>query len=263
MTLPWKSALVTGASSGIGDRIARRLGAAGVDLVVVARDVDRLEALARELRSAHGVDVEVLAADLADAGSRAAVERRLASVDQPVDLLVNNAGFGTAGRFWELDVDREEQQIGLNAVALTRLTHAAIGPMVARGGGAIMNVSSLASLQPAPENAVYAATKAYVTSFSEAIHEELRGTGVTVTAVLPGFTRTEFQERAGFESDGKVPGFAWMTADAVADAAIAATAKGRAVCVPGAGYKVLAALTTPTPRSIKRRVAGAVIRRST
>jgi hypothetical protein len=263
MTLPWKRALVTGASSGIGDSIARQLANAGVNLVVVARDVGRLEALAKDLGGAHGVDVEVLGADLADAVARARVEARLGADDPAIDLLVNNAGFGSSGKFWELDVDHEEQQIELNVVALTRLAHAALAAMVARGNGSIMNVSSLASLQPAPTNAVYAATKAFVTSFSESLHEEARGTGVTVTAVLPGFTRTEFQERANFDGDTNVPSFAWMTADAVAKEAIACTAKGKAICVPGLGYRIAAALTTPAPRSVKRRAAGAVYRRTT
>lgn len=260
--LPWRAALVTGSSSGIGLAVARRLASGGVGrLVLVARRADRLAALAEELRSSWGTDVEVLVADLADRdpgpGGLAAVERRLADEAVPVDLLVNNAGLGTGGSFVDVDVDRYEHQVDVNVVAALRLLHAAVGPMVARGSGSVMNVASLAAWQPTPGSAVYAAGKSFVLSLSEAVHEELRGTGVTVTAVCPGFTRTEFLDAAGGEALlGSAPGFVWMSAESVADAAVEATAVGRAVCVPGAGYRALALTSDLLPRSAKRRLMG-------
>ncbi len=257
----WRTALVTGASSGIGEGFARRLAAGGTDLVVVARRTDRLEALATELHEAHGVDVEVLTADLADPWPRAAVEARLADAGRPIDLLVNNAGFGTSGPFVELDVDREDEEIRLNVIALVRLTHAALPGMIERGRGAVCNVSSVASFQPLPQNATYAATKAFVTSFSQALHEETRGTGVTVTALCPGFVQTEFQQHSD-TATSRVPSFAWLDVDHVVDAGLAATARGRAVAVPGATYKALDALAQVTPRGLVRRIAGAVTDRA-
>jgi short-subunit dehydrogenase len=254
--MTWTRALVTGASSGIGEAFASQLAAARTNLVVVARDEARLQRLATELSGRHSVDVEVLAADLADARSRAKVEDRLRDQASPIDLCINNAGFGTSGRFHELPLDEEVREIELNVVALTTLTHAAVGAMVARGHGAVLNVSSLACLVPGVNLATYAATKAYVTHFTEAIHQELAGTGVTATAVLPGYTRTEFQARAGLTDDAGMPGFMWMTADAVAEAGLAATAAGKAVCIPGLGYKIAAAAMTPVPRSVRRFAAG-------
>ena len=253
----WKTALVTGASVGIGESFARQLAAEGTDLVIVARDRKRLEALAKELRERHSVDVEVLRADLGKKAQLRTVEERLAASESPVDLLVNNAGFGTNGHFWELDVDVEEQEIALNVVALTRLTHAALARMVPAGRGAVLNVSSMASFSPSPVNSTYSATKAYVSSFSQGIHEDLRGTGVTITVVEPGFTRTEFQQRAGV-SENAVPDFAWMTADDVAAEALDAVRKGHALCVPGRLNKVAAGATSVVPRSVIRRAVGAM-----
>ena len=223
----WDLALVTGASSGIGDAVARRLAAEGTDLVLVARDRERLEQLAAELRAAHGVTVEVLDADLSAPVSRAAVEKRLVDGERPVDLLVNNAGFGTTGDFASLPIGREEQEVQVNVLAVMRLTSAALGPMLERRRGAVVNLSSMAALHPTPSTATYGATKAFVTSFSEALHEELAGTGVTVTAVLPGFTRTEFQERANWTAHDSVPAGAWLSPEQVATEALDAAAAGR------------------------------------
>lgn len=257
----WERALVTGASSGIGDAIARQLASAGTDLVVVARDAARLEALAKEMIERERVDVEVLPADLADPAQVAVVEERLATSRLPIDLLVNNAGFGTGGEFVTLPIEDEVREIEVNVVALVRLTHAALPRLIEGRRGAVMNVSSMASLQPSPRNATYGATKAFVTSFTEAVHEELRGTGVTITAVLPGFTRTEFQERAGLTDTAGLPGFVWQTASACAAAAIAGTAKGQAIVVPGGKNKVVVGLTHPIPRGIKRRIVGLLSKR--
>ena len=183
-----------------------------------------------------------------------AVEERLAATERPVDLLVNNAGFGTYGRFVDLDVDGEQREVAVNVVALLRLTHAALGPMLARDRGAVLNVSSVAGLQATPGNATYGASKAFVATFSEAIHEELKGTGVSLTCVLPGFTRTEFQERAGIEGR-EIPGPLWQTAEQCVTEALAATRAGKAWVVTGLLNKVAASAAGTVPRSLTRRIA--------
>jgi len=254
----WPTAMVTGASSGIGRAIAVRLAADGTDLVVVARRKDRLEALAEELTATHGVSVDVLAADVTDPAQLAAVEERLRSGRPPVDLLVNNAGVGAQGAFADIPIDFQESQIRLNVLAPVRLSHAALEGMVGRGRGGILNVSSIAGLQPMPNVATYAATKAYLSSFSHALHEEVRHRGVAVTALLPGFTRTEFHEASGINRT-VVPGPAWMSADTVARAGLRAVARGRAQCVPGLGYRVLSVISGFTPWSVSRRVLAAVL----
>jgi hypothetical protein len=254
-------ALVTGASSGIGRSLSIALADRGHDLVVVARDQARLEELAAEVTSAYGRSTEILRADLTDPADLAAVEARVSSTDDPVvELLVNNAGVGTAGRFAELDVAGEERQIHLNVIALVRLTHAALPRMIERGHGGVINVSSVAGYQPTPETATYAATKAFVTSFSEAVHEELKGTGVRLTVLCPGFTRTEFQANAGVESSD-VPEFLWQTPDEVALAALDAYDRGRPSVVPGALNKVAATFSEMMPSGVTRRVAKLVMRR--
>ena len=255
-----RHALVTGASTGIGACFAESLAAEHYDLIIVARSRDRLEKLASRLRDSHGVAVEPMAADLTDTAQLRAVEAVVADA-KALDLLVNNAGFGNFGRFDSLDADREELQIRLNVVALVRLTRAALPRMIARGRGAVINVSSLAAFQPAPYNATYGATKAYVNSFTEALHEELRGTGVRLQVLCPGFTRTEFQRRAGVDTSG-VPAFAWMTPEAVVQASLEGLRRGEIICVPGLGYRALATLTSAVPRSLARRVAGMLTRSS-
>jgi uncharacterized protein len=254
---PWNSALVTGASSGIGEALARRLAGAGVPTVVVARRRDRLDALAAAFPG-----VEVLAADLTTDDGIASVVARLEDPERPIDLLVNNAGFGTSGAFHQLDPARSRDEILLNVVALTRLSQAALPGMVGRGRGWVLNVSSVASFQAAPNLAVYAATKAYVTSLSEATHEELRSTGVKVTALCPGLTRTEFQEVSGGEGlTEKLPDFAWMTADEVAETGLRDAAKGVVVSVPGLANKAMVSTSSLLPRMLTRRIAGLVTRK--
>jgi short-subunit dehydrogenase len=252
---------VTGASAGIGEAFARNLAADGVDLVLVARRADRLEQLAASLRSPV-CRVEVLAADLADPADLERVAARVADVEAPVDLLVNNAGFGTFGSFWELPIDRELAEIDTNVSALVRLTHAALARMVGDGRGAVLNVSSVAGNQPGPGDAVYAATKAFVTSFSEGLAEEVRGTGVSVTALCPGLTTSEFHEVARIDARNGAPGFMWMTAETVAAEGLDAAAKGKAVHVTGTANKVLSALAGVAPRALTRRAAGIVLSRS-
>jgi uncharacterized protein len=254
-------AVVTGASAGIGRAFTHALADRGHDLVLVARDTGRLEALAKELSDAYGAAAEVLGADLSNPAELATVEARVADAARPIDLLVNNAGFGTVGKFVSLPLDREQQEIQLNVVALVRLTHAALLGLVVRGHGGVINVSSIAGYQPNPGNATYGATKAYVSSFTQAVHEELKGTGVKCMVLAPGFTRTEFQERAGFDS-GEVPGFLWQDAPTVVQYALRAYDKGRAVCVPGPLNTVTAGFTAVTPHSITRRIAGVIVAKS-
>lgn len=250
----FQKALVTGASTGIGAAFAEALAAEGTDLVVVARDVARLDALAARLGGAHGVGVAVLRADLTDATEVARVEEAVRA-DPRLDLVVNNAGFGTAGRFAELPVDGEEREIRLNVVALTRLTRAALPGMLERGRGAIVNVSSMAGFQPAPYNATYGATKAYVNSFSEALAEELRGSGVRVQALCPGFTRTEFQERAGIDVSS-IPALAWMEPSEVVAASLDGLRRGTVVVVPGLANRATTTLVGLLPRRLVTRGFG-------
>jgi uncharacterized protein len=255
-TFPFTSALITGASSGIGEAMVHLLGQAGIAQVVVARRVDRLDELAGRYPG-----VEVLAADLSKAKGVNAVVRRIVDVEHPVDLVVNNAGFGTSGDFHTLDPDRLGDEVAVNVAALTRISRAALGVMVPRGRGYLLNVSSVASFQPAPRLAVYAATKAYVTSLTESLHEEVRGTGVHVAALCPGLTRTEFQEVSNSESSTtQYPSLAWLSAADVAEAGLHDVAKGRALSIPGLVYKGLAAASGVTPRGLARRLAGLVQR---
>ena len=253
---PFASALITGASSGIGEAMAQLLGEAGVPMVVVARRADRLNELAGRY-----ADVEVLVADLTTTKGVGAVVRRVTDSDRPIDLVVNNAGFGTSGPFHTSVADRLGDEIALNIGALTQISRAALGVMVPRGRGYLLNVSSVASFQPAPKLAVYAATKAYVTSLTESLHEEVRGTGVHVTALCPGLTRTEFQSVSNTESySGQFPSFLWLSAAEVAETALRDVANGQALSVPGALYKAMVATSSVTPRGLARRVAGLVQR---
>ena len=249
---PFRTAMVTGASSGIGEAMVRLLANAGVRTVVVARRLDRLADLAASLDA-----VEVLAADLTTDAGLALTCERLSDDLRPIDLVVNNAGFGTSGQFYTLDPARLAQEIRLNVSALTQLSHAAVVPMVARKSGWLLNVSSVASFQPVPGLAVYAATKAFVTSFSEALHEELRSSGVKVTALCPGLTRTEFQSVSNMsDAASAYPSVAWLSAEKVARDGLAAAAHGKALSVPGIAYKGLVSGSRLAPRALVRRIAG-------
>jgi short-subunit dehydrogenase len=252
-------AVVTGASSGIGEAFAIALAARGYDLVLVARRSDVLSDLAVTLRGTDGGDVEVLAADLATEAGVERVAARLRDVSRPIDLLVNNAGVGTMGRFFELPIEAEVAEVALNVLAVVRLTHAALGPMVDRGRGGLINVSSISAYQPIPLHATYGATKAFVSSFTNAVHEELRGTGVKAMVLAPGYTRT------GFQADGfdpkHLPDLVWQQPGEVVDAALKAYDRGRAVCVTGVLNVATVAATSVLPAGITRRVAGALTRR--
>lgn len=253
------TALVTGASTGIGAAFARQLAERGHDIVAVARRQERLDELAAELKERHGTTVEVIAVDLATPDGCAEVEARLADDARPIEILVNNAGFGTGGDFARLDVEREDEMIRLNVLAVMRLTHAALGGMLARGRGGIINVSSAASFQPMPGWATYSATKAFVSRFTESIAAECRDTGVTVTALCPGFTRTEFHD-ADVGTD-IVPGFLWQTADEVARAALEAFDRKRVYAVPGWAYRALEMATGVMPKTVVRGVSRQIYKR--
>ncbi|MDP2673705.1 MAG: SDR family oxidoreductase [Dehalococcoidia bacterium] len=248
-------ALITGASSGIGEAFARRLAKRGHDLVLVARRRDRMEKLAAQLSEAHGVEAEVVEADLADDSAVATVEERLRRGD--IDLLVNDAGFATRGEFAGLPLARELEELDVNVRALMRLSHAALGPMVERGRGAVINVASVGAFQPVPHMATYAATKAFVLHFSEALHEEVKGKGVTVTCLCPGAVKTEFQQVAGVD-EGRLR--AWKSADDVVESALKAASARRAITVPGALNVAAMAAVKLMPRFVARRIAGSMFK---
>lgn len=242
------TSLITGATAGLGAAFARRLAGDGHALVLVARDGRRLETYAAELTRRYGVAVEVLAADLSEQEGIAAVEARLARADAPVDVLVNNAGFGNRGTFLDVPVADERRMLALHCEAVLRLTSAAAAAMRERGRGRgfVVNVASVAAFLP---RGTYAASKAWVVRFTEGVALELAGTGVRVMALCPGFVRTEFHERAGMDVSG-LPGFAWLDADKVVAAAIRDLAVGKVLSVPDVRYKVAVALARAVPSNV-------------
>jgi len=254
MTLPVPSssttALVTGASSGIGADLARELAVRGHGVVLVARRADRLEALAAELREAHAVRAEVLACDLVDPEARDALAGRVAALGLTVDILVNNAGYGSAGAFVELDARSETEMVRCNCEAVIALSHAFAPGMVRRGTGAILVVASSAGFQPLPRQATYSATKAFALTFAEALHAELRGAGVAVTALCPGPVKTEFAERAGLgDAFARAPGFALVPSAECARQAVDGLDAGKRVVVPGLAIRAAAIGGRLTPRA--------------
>jgi short-subunit dehydrogenase len=248
-------ALVTGATAGIGREFATQLAARGHDLVLVARDEGRLEAVRGELATAYGVAVEVLAADLADRGALQRVADRVADPVRPVDVLVNNAGFGLRSGFLENEVADEERTLDVLCRAVLVLSHAAGRSMRARGSGTIVNVSSVAGWLASGS---YAAAKSWVTVFTESLAGSLAGTGVRVTVLCPGFTRTEFHDRAGI-SASQFPEFMWLDASRLVSDCLADVEKGRVISTPGAVYKAVRLATRVAPRRLLREKA--VVRR--
>lgn len=242
-------ALVTGPTAGIGRSFAHQLAEQGYDLVLVARDRSRLEAEAAELRSTYGVSVEVLPADLVDRTDLATVEARLADADRPVDLLVNNAGFGLKKRFLDNTVDEEQAMLEVLVTPVMRLSHAALGAMTARGSGGIINVSSVAAFLP---RGTYSAAKAYVNSFSEWAAREYAGQGVTVTCLCPGFTKTEFHERMEV-GRGSAPDFMWLDADELVRTALKDHAKGKVFSIPSPQYKAISTAARLIPGGVLQR----------
>jgi hypothetical protein len=249
-------ALITGASAGIGEGFAHHLARRGYDLVLVARRRHRLDALAARLSD---VSATIIEADLASDHGVAAVEARLREGD--IDVFVNNAGISSVGEFWKLPITRELQLLDLNVRTLARLAHTALAAMIPRRSGAIITVASGAAFQPIPHHATYAASKAFMLHFSEALHEEARPYGVTVTAVCPGPVRTELLELAGFD-ENRIPPLAWVSVDRVVEEALRAVAAGRAVAIPGTVNRAATWVVRLTPRFLARRLAGVLIRRA-
>jgi uncharacterized protein len=238
MALPEPSdsatALITGASAGIGEAIARELTERGHGVTLVARREERLRSLAGELSDRFGVRTEVLGVDLADRTARGDLPRRISELGLDVEILVNNAGFGGGEDFARTDRDRVVSMVEVNCLALLDLQAVYLPQMVDRGRGAIINIASTAAFQPLPGAATYGATKAFVLSLSEAVHEELKGTGVTLTAVCPGPVKTEFAQAADLKgAEDQVPGMLWMSAESVAKQAVDAAADGKRAIIPG------------------------------
>jgi len=247
------TALITGASSGLGEEFAWQLASAGRDVVLVARSADKLSEMAQLLAGATNVAVEVLVADLSTPEGTAAVAERIADPDRPIDLLVNNAGYGLKAGFLATDVADEVAALDVMVRAVLVLSHSAAGAMTARGRGAILNVSSIASWLG---NGSYAAHKAWVTSFTEGLASQLTGTGVSATAVLPGLTHTEFHERAEQAAYDELPEFAWLDAEDVVRAALAAVRRKQVLVTPSARYGALAGIVKVLPRTWVRAASG-------
>lgn len=246
------TALVTGPTAGIGRCFAFQLAERGHDLVLVARSSTALESVAEELRSQHDVDVEVLPADLTDRADLGRVEERLASTDRPVDLLVNNAGFGLKEPFLDNDLELEQQMLDVLVVAVLRLSHVAMAGMVARGSGGVINVSSVAGYLP---RGTYSAAKAYVTSLSRWADATYRQQGVRTMALCPGFTRTEFHERMDV-SQGSAPSWLWLDADRLVSDALRDFDNGKSVSVPDVRYKAITAVAQYVPAGLLARFQG-------
>jgi short-subunit dehydrogenase len=242
------TALITGPTAGIGRAFADKLAERKHDLVLVARDADRLRKVADEVQARYGVKCEVLPADLTDPEQLATVEARLAA---GVDVLVNNAGFGMVKRFWDNTIEDEERQLDLLVRVVLRLTHAAVGPMLERKAGAIVNVSSVAGFL---QRGSYSAHKAWVTNFSEGLAIDLRSRGVKVMALCPGFVHTEFHQRMGLDK-GRVPSFMWLEARELVDEAWADLDKGKAVSIPSKRYKAVVGVARYTPRAVLSRIS--------
>jgi short-subunit dehydrogenase len=242
-------ALVTGSTAGLGRHFALQLAERGYDLVLVARQASRLEELAEKLRRSYGVEVEVLAADLADRTQLAAVEARAAATDRPVELLVNNAGFGLKDPILDNDVEDEQQMLDVLVTAVLRLSHAALGQMVERGSGGIINVSSVAGHLP---RGTYSAAKAYVTQLSKWSDATYRHRGVRTMALLPGFTKTEFHERMDVGRDS-APSFLWLDADRVVRDALRDYDGGKAVSVPSVRYKAITTVIRAVPYGVQAK----------
>jgi short-subunit dehydrogenase len=251
-------ALITGASSGIGEQFAYALARETHALALTARREDRLQAVAAQARSLGASSVNIFPADLSQPPAPAQLYRNVAAAGLKIDLLVNNAGFGTRGRFDHLPLAREIEQIELNVTALVELTHLFLPDLIAARRGTIINVASTAGFQAVPYMATYGATKAFVVSFSLALHHELNGTGVNVMALCPGATRTEFQAVA--RNEDTVPSFVYMEADTVVAQALRAAHKNRSICINGALNRIATEAQRVAPRGLVAWIAGMLYR---
>ncbi|MDG4859072.1 SDR family oxidoreductase [Streptomyces sp. T-3] len=240
------TALITGSTAGIGSAFARRLASEGHNLVLVARDTKRLHEQATELHDRHGIEAEVLTADLATEEGIGAVEARLGDRRNPVDLLVNNAGFGNKGRYLEVPMADELTMLKVHCEAVLRLTSAATAGMRERGRGGVINVASVAAFVP---RGTYGASKAWVVQFTQGAAKDLAGSGVRLMALCPGFVRTEFHQRAGMGTDN-IPKWMWLDADKLVTAALADLARGKSLSVPDPRYKVMMGVVKVTPRAL-------------
>ncbi|EPD61103.1 MULTISPECIES: SDR family NAD(P)-dependent oxidoreductase [Streptomyces] len=240
------TALITGSTAGIGAAFARRLAGDGHNLVLVARDTKRLQEQATELHDRHAIEAEVLTADLATDDGLDTVESRLADRKNPVDLLINNAGFGNKGRFLDVPMADELTMLKVHCEAVLRLTAAATGAMRERGRGGVVNVASVAAFVP---RGTYGASKAWVVQFTQGVARDLAGSGVRLMALCPGFVRTEFHQRAGMGTDN-IPGWMWLDADKLVAAALHDLARGKSLSIPDPRYKALMGLVKVTPRGL-------------
>jgi uncharacterized protein len=251
------TALITGATAGLGAAFAERLARDGHHLVLAARNTERMHEQATDLHDRHGVEVSVLTADLATEEGITALEKRVGDRDRPVDLLVNNAGFGNRGRFLEVPMADELTMLKVHCEAVLRSTAAAVASMRTRGRGGVVNVASAAAFLP---RGTYGASKAWITQFTQGVAADLGGSGVRLMALCPGFVRTEFHRRAGMDAEN-VPGWMWLEAGRVVDAALADLARGRTVSIPDPRYKALMGLTRLAPRGVLTRATSTTGRR--
>lgn len=244
------TALVTGATAGIGAAYARLLAKEGFDLILVARDLRRLNSIAAELKKTFRIKVEVIKADLTNSSQLTKVEKRLLDKSKPVEVLINNAGFGIKESFLDSPLDKEQELLDVLVTAPMRLSHVALGPMVKRGSGVIVNVSSVASWIA---GGTYSAAKSYLTVFSEYLNNELKNSNVKVSALCPGFTRTEFHQRGKMKMGG-LPNYMWLDADKLVAKSWRDVMKNKAISVPGWQYKILSTLAQYAPRPLVRRL---------
>lgn len=251
------TALITGATAGIGNAYAELLAKQGFDLVLVARDLPRLNQVAKRLSKTYKIKVETLKADLTKPAQLARVEKRVSNISKPIEVLVNNAGFGIKESFIDTQIKKEQELLDVLVTAPLRLTHAVLPGMIKRNNGTIVNVSSVASWIA---GGTYSAAKSYLTVFTEYLHTELKDTNVNISALCPGFTRTEFHERGKMRMSG-LPNFMWLTVDQVVAQSWKYAKAGKVICIPGWQYLILSTVARIAPRPLVRKLGMGVRRR--
>jgi short-subunit dehydrogenase len=251
------TALITGATAGIGNAYAELLAKQGFDLVLVARDLPRLNQVAKRLSKTYKIKVETLKADLTKPAQLARVEKRVSNISKPIEVLVNNAGFGIKESFIDTQIEKEQELLDILVTAPLRLTHAVLPGMIKRNNGTIVNVSSVASWIA---GGTYSAAKSYLTVFTEYLHTELKGTNVNISALCPGFTRTEFHQRGKMRMSG-LPNFMWLTVDQVVAQSWKYAKAGKVICIPGWQYLILSTVARIAPRPLVRKLGMGVRRR--